>query len=179
MRRGHSATAPFSPARAYRGLGAVLLCLVPLLFPSPAAQAAEQSELKLWVVEASSEKREKKHFDPGLEAIRGVLEPLAHDTYRKVAVDKHQLADEGATRIQLTDTYTLVAAAPVSTTDGRVRMRMRILMKTTDTPPREIEALSTELVLRPDKPVLVRGLKVKGGTELLLVLAVSVPEENT
>ncbi|MCF6284874.1 MAG: hypothetical protein L3K26_06775 [Candidatus Hydrogenedentes bacterium] len=156
-----------------RCLLAVLLAVI--AFPWSAAQAAEGSELKLWVVEATTEKREKPQYDKGLEAIERVLSALPHDTYRKVHTGKHTLLADGLTRIMITKTYTLETKPPVATSDGRLRLRLRILMKTTDKPPKEIEAVSTELLLQPDKQLVVRGLKQKGGKELVLVFALTVP----
>jgi hypothetical protein len=156
-----------------RGLLVALLAVV--ILPWTAVQAAEGSELKLWIVEATTEKREKPQYDKGLEAIRSVLSALPHDTYRKVRVGKHTLSADGTTRIPITKAYTLETKPPVATSDGRLRLRLRILMKTTDKPPKEIEAISTELLLQPDKQLVVRGLKQKGGKELVLVFALTVP----
>lgn len=143
---------------------------------SAVATAAESSRLKVWVVEASSEAREKRHVDPGLEDIARVLVDLPHDTFRKAAAGTHTLRGDQPTKIPLVAGYTLESAEPVARTDGRYRIRLRILMKNSDDPPREIEALSTELLLRPEKQVLVRGLKGKErGEEILLVLCLSVP----
>jgi len=156
-----------------RYLSAPLLTLL-LSLSCAAALADERSELKLWVVDASTENREKPHFDSGLESIRRVLATSNHDTFRRVAAGTHGLADGKVTRIPLEGAYTLEAASPVPTQDGRYRVRLRILMKSDDSPPREIEALSTELLLHAEKPVLVRGLKKEGGRELILVLSLTV-----
>ena len=156
-------------------LGALLFSLLPWGF----AQAAPTSELKLWVVEASTEERDKSEYDKGLEAIQGILSSLPHNTYRKVRTGTHSLAEKGTTRIPATKVYTLEAASPVPTADGRQRVRLRILMPAKEKPAKEIQALSTDLLLRPDKQVLVRGLKLKDGTELIIVLSLSIPKEAT
>lgn len=156
-----------------RPLSAVVFLLLVL---SGAARASAQSELKLWVVEASAESRKECHFDAGLDSIKHVLSALPQDTFRKVSAGTHTLAGEDTTRIAVAGTYTLEVASPAATQDGRYRVRLRILMKSSDDPPREIEALSTELLLQPDKQVLVRGLKQKENGELLLVLSLSVPK---
>lgn len=152
--------------------------LVTIAFPWNAAHAATHAELKLWVVQVTTEGREKPLYGKGLEAIRGVLSALPHDTYKKIGAAKHPLAEKGNTRITISKAYTLEAAPPVSNSDGRQRLRLRILMKTDDKPPKEVAAISTELLLIPDKHVLVRGLKQKNGTELVLVLSLRVPKDS-
>jgi hypothetical protein len=137
---------------------------------------AVQSELKVWVVEASTENRDTPHLDPGLEGIAVALRSLPHDTFHRLSAGTHNLAAEKKTRVPLVDNYTLEASSPEPGNDGRYRTYLRILIKTKDTPPREIEALSTELLLRPGKHVVVRGLKKEKGKELLLVLSLSVPD---
>ena len=148
--------------------------LTAVAFPWNVAHATAHAELRLWVVEATTKGREKPQYDKGLEAIRGVLSALPHDTYRKVRVGKHNLSATENTRIAISKDYTLEAAPAVAASDGRLRLRLRILMKTDEKPPKEIEALSTELLLIPDKHVLVRGLKQKNGKELVLVLSLTV-----
>ncbi len=150
---------------------------VALTLPWSTAHGAARSELKLWVVEARTEDRDTTHYDKGLEAIHRVLSSLPHDTYRNVSTGIHPLKESGITRIALTSNYTLEMSAPVAGSDGRHRVRLRILTLSKETPAKEIEALSTELLLRPDKQVLVRGLKLKEDRELVLVLSLSVADD--
>ena len=160
----------------FRTLSVALLVL--LVLPWSTANGAARSELKLWVVEARTEERETTQYDKGLEAIHRVLSSLPHNTYRNVSTGTHPLKDPGITRIVLTSAYTLEMSAPVAGSDGRHRVRLRILTMSKETPAKEIEALSTELLLRPDKQVLVRGLKLKEDRELVLVLSLSVARED-
>jgi hypothetical protein len=137
--------------------------------------AVHAAELEMWVVESTTEGREERHYGKGLEAIHRVLAPVPHDTYKKVASGKHKLAASKTTRVPINKSYTLETAPPITAKDGRHRLKLRILMKKEGTPPKEIAALSTELLLHLDKPVVVRGLKAKGKVELVLVLALSEP----
>jgi hypothetical protein len=49
-------------------------------------------------------------------------------------------------------------------------------MDSTKTPGTEIEALDTELLLQPGKKVLVRGLKLGEGKEMVVVLSLALPK---
>ena len=155
------------------------LLLIALVATARGVAAETKSELNLWVVEASTENRETPHFDPGLDVIAAAVKGVPHNTYHKVAAGSHQLAANAPTRIPVADSHTLEAGSPKPTSDGRYRMRLRILMKTEDEPPKELEAISTELILNPEKKVLVRGLKRSGGKELLLILSLKVPKDQT
>lgn len=150
-----------------------------VLFLLGAAMAtAEECDLKLWVVEAGNENRDTPHFDAGLDEIKSVLKSLPHDTYRKVSAKAHHLKSGAPTKVPLVENFTLEATAPERRGDGRYQTDLRILTQSKDKPPKEIEALSTELLLQPEKQVVVRGLKKKTGKELLLVLCLSVKKTD-
>lgn len=159
----------------FRSLSVALMLV--LAFPWSVAYGAARSELKLWVVEARSVEREATRFDIGLDAIHRVLSGLPHNDYRNVSTETHAFNDQEITRIKLTSEYTLEMNTPVAGEDGRFRVRLRILTLSKEPPRKEIEALSTELLLRPEKQVLVRGLKLKDDGELVLVLALSVSDD--
>ncbi len=156
----------------------VTLLMLGVLF-SLECHGEPQSDLKMWAVEASTEGKERPTFDKGLESITAVLAPLPHNVYRKVSTGTHRLSTTGNTRININKTYTLETASPVRSDDGRYRIQLRILMPSTETPEKEIKALDIEVLLKPDKQFLVRGLKLEKGKELVLVLSLSVMENNT
>lgn len=159
----------------------VALLLVTLVAPPFRAWGEARLDLKVWVVKASTEQREKTHIDAGLEEIESVLKDVKdvpYNTFRRAAAGKHKLNNQGSTRIPLVARYTLESEAPVAMEDGRYRVQLRITMKSEDDPPKDIEVLSAELLHRPGKQVVVRGLKGEDRLELLLVVCLSTPEKE-
>ena len=173
-------------------LGAVLV--------APASdKIPPKAEFKIWVVEVRSEGRQEVHFDKGLEEIREAVKDSQHDTYRNLKTSSHTFKDAKPLRTALNDRYTLDSTVPTLADDGRYRLTLRVTMKSesadkapggasalipTDTlvpkpknpgRPKEIEAISSKLLLLPDEKVVVRGLKLEDGKEMVLVVSLSVP----
>lgn len=172
-----------------------------LLAPNSAAAPAS-AEFKIWAVEVHDEGRNEPHFDKGLEEVRDTVLDSTHDTYINLKSTKHTFKGNKAVSTALTDRYTLTASPPTVASDGRYRVNLRLTMKSKEkqsatsllqpdsliapdkTRPkdREIEALSSDLLLQPEKKVVIRGLKLDDGKEMILVVSLSVPEpknENT
>lgn len=149
-------------------LGAVLLAPLQALAGGPA-------EFRIWAMEAHTEGRDTPHFDPGLEDVRDAVKALTFDTYLKLKTDEHTFKDDTEYRAPINDQYTLEASAPVATKDGRYRMKIKLTMASEKSPGKEIEALATELLLQPGKKVLVRGLKLGEGKEMVVVLSLVLP----
>ena len=146
-----------------------------VLILAPIQVLAAPAEFKIWAMEAHTEGRDAPHFDAGLEEIRDAVKALKFDTYLKLKTDVHQFKDDKEYRSPINDLYSLSASAPVADKDGRFRMQIRINMASKKAPGGEIEALDTELLLPPGKKVLVRGLKLGVGKELVVVLSLSIP----
>jgi hypothetical protein len=136
---------------------------------------AGSAEFKIWAMEAHTEGRTTPHFDEGLEAAREAVKSLKFDTYLKLKTAEHTFEDTKAYRTDIDDLYALTASAPVRENDGRFRMNIKITMDSKTAPGTEIEALDTELLLLPGKKVVVRGLKLGEGEEMVIVLSVVEP----
>lgn len=184
----------------------VLLLGALLAAPESGGAAPAQTELKVWAVELDSQGRAEAHFDSGLEEIRDALKDPKHDTYRNLRSSRHGFKDAKPFKTALTDQYTLDTSAPARSADGRYRVKLRLTMKeekpetpppgngassllrpdglaptpprTTPAKPREIEALSSDLLLQPGKQVVIRGLKTEEGKDMVLVVSLSVPREG-
>lgn len=170
-------------------LSAILLA--PENAPAPAGAV-----FKIWAVEVHSEGRKEPHFDKGLEEVREAVEDSKHDTYVNLKTAKQSFKNAESARTALTDRYTLDTSPPTVTEDGRYRVKLRLTMKPDKkksgnpllqpdsliepAPKREkeVEALATELLMQPGKQVVVRGLKLEDGKEMVLVVSLSVPEET-
>lgn len=170
------------------------------LLAAPASdQVPPRAEFKIWAVEVYSEGRQEPFFDKDLEEVRSVVKDADHDTYRSLKTASHAFKDDKPVRTLLNDRYSLDTTVPVRAEDGRYRLTIRVTMKAeaeakSSTPssllsqeslvpkprnpgrPREIEALSSKLLLEPDEKVVVRGLKLDGGKEMVLVVSLRVPE---
>lgn len=148
-------------------LGALLLAPLPIW--------AGSAEFKIWAMEAHTEGRDTPHFDEGLEPIRDAVKALKFDTYLKLKTDEHTFKDDTDYRTEIDELYSLTASAPVLEKDGRFRMKIKITMDSKTSPGTEIEALDTELLLLPGKKVVVRGLKLGEGEEMVIVLSLALP----
>ncbi len=151
-------------------LGAVLL--------APLQTWAGSAEFKIWAMEAHTEGRATPHFDEGLEAVREAVKALKFDTYLKLKTDEHTFTDSSAYEVAINDQYTLNASAPVIAEDGRYRVQIKISMDSKTSPGTKIEALNTELLLLPGKKVVVRGLKLGEGEEMVIVLSLALPVDT-
>lgn len=140
---------------------------------------AGTAEFKVWAMEAHTEGRDTPHFDPGLEAVKDAVKALKFDTYLKLKTDEHTFTDDEAFRSSINAQYTLTASAPVRAQDGRYRMTLKITMPSKKKPGSEIEALSTDLLLQPEKKVLVKGLKLGEGKEMVVVLSLTAPSNES
>ena len=152
-------------------LGALLLAPMPIW-------ADGSAEFKIWAMEAHTEGRATPHFDAGLEPAREAVKSLKFDTYLKLKTDEHTFKDAKEYRTEIDDLYSLTASAPAVEKDGRFRMKIKITMDSKTSPGTEIEALDTELLLSPGKKVVVRGLKLGEGEEMVIVLSLAPPAES-
>lgn len=168
---GHKSS--FSPSRDF--CNGLLALATGILILAPLQVLAAPAEFKIWAMEAHTEGRNAPHFDAGLEEVRDAVKALKFDTYLKLKTDTHQFKDDKEYRSPINDVYALTASAPVADKDGRYRMQIKITMASKNAPGGEIKALDTELLLPPDKKVLVRGLKLGDGKELVVVLSLSIP----
>lgn len=147
-----------------------VMLMAPLL-----ALAEGTADFKVWAMEAHAEGRDTPHFDPGLDEVKDAVKALKFDTYLKLKTDEYTFTDEKEYRAALNEQYTLSASAPTLAKDGRYRMKIKITMPSEKKPGDEIDALATELLLQPGKKVLVRGLKLGDGKEMVVVLSLAAP----
>ncbi|MBL7645129.1 MAG: hypothetical protein JNK74_02955 [Candidatus Hydrogenedentes bacterium] len=150
-----------------------------LLLAPLQVEAGDSAEFKIWAMEAHAEGRDAPHFDPGLDEVKDAVKSLKFDTYLKLKTDEHTFTDDQEYRAAINEQYTLSASPPVPTKDGRYRMKITITMPSTKTPGTEINALTTELLLQPGKKVLVKGLKLGEGKEMVVVLSLAAPESKS
>lgn len=146
-----------------------------LLLAPLQALAGDSAEFKVWAMEAHAEGRDTPHFDPGLDEVKDAVKALNFDTYLKLKTDEHTFSDKQEYRAAINEQYTLSASAPTVSKDGRYRMKIKITMPSDKKPGDEIDALATELLLQPGKKVLVRGLKLGEGKEMVVVLSLTAP----
>jgi len=150
-----------------------------LLLAPLQVQAGDSAEFKVWAMEAHAEGRDTPHFDPGLDEVKDAVKSLKFDTYLKLKTDEHTFTENQEYRAAINEQYTLSASPPVLTKDGRYRMKFKITMPSVKNPGAEINALATELLLQPGKKVLVKGLKLGEGKEMVVVLSLAAPEAKS
>lgn len=183
----------------------VAVALLGVLLAAPESSTApSKAEFRIWAVEVHAEGRDKPFFDKGLEEVRDALKDPknpAFDTYVNLKTAKQVFKDEKPVETAITDKYTLATSPPAKSGDGRYRVKLRLTMKSGKKPAgpppaspllpgesllppqknvkpqREIEALSSELLLQPEKPVAIRGLKLDEGKEMILVVSLTAPAD--
>lgn len=161
-----------APWKAALLIGALLLAPLQV-------QAEDAAGFKVWAMEAHAEGRDIPHFDPGLDEVKDAVKTLKFDTYLKLKTDEHTFSENQEYRASINEQYTLSASPPALTKDGRYRMKIKITMPSKKNPGAEINALATELLLQPGKKVLVQGLKLGDGKELVVVLSLAAPEAKS
>lgn len=140
------------------------------LLHTEAAAETGTVEFSYWAAQATQENREKPHFDADLNPIRKVVSDLPFDTYRSVRVGKSSLTPEKDQEIKLDGQYALHVTSGSKSENGRIRLDLRIAEKLSDK--KEKTAVESSLNMQPDKMVKVRGLRLKAGGELVLVMQV-------
>jgi len=159
-------------------IGWLLVALAGSLLLAAPRAGAQETQLHFWAMEAHTEGRQKVHFDPGLEAVREAVKPLKHDTYSKLKIGTHTFKDSKDFAEKLCPAYTLKASAPEQAEGGRYRVKVRITLSASGEKSDEIDALDTDLLIQPGKKVLVRGLKLDDGKELVLVLSLTAKRDE-
>ncbi|MFP4499917.1 MAG: hypothetical protein ACLFTT_02860 [Candidatus Hydrogenedentota bacterium] len=131
--------------------------------------------LAVWAVHATNEGREEPNVDSALVSVREALRGLPFDTFHNLMHTRRDCPVNTETKVRIDKRYTLVVQPLDHQKNGRARLDVCVLMQR---PPKDgkktkpVAALSTVLVLSPDKEVTLGGLKLDDG-ELVLILAAS------
>lgn len=119
-------------------------------------------------VHASNTGAATKSFDAGSKPFRDLLDPLSYDTFKTTSQKTVALARSGETRVTVNTRYTLSFSNTEVRSDGHVKSTVKVfgLPRNAREP---VEVLELTVHLAPDKPVMIRGLRMDEG-EIIVFL---------
>lgn len=140
------------------------------LLHADTAPADGTVQFSYWAAQATSENREKPLFDQQLTEIQKAVAELPFDTYRTVKTGNATLSLSKDQEFKLDGQYQLHAKPVEKDSHGRIKVDLRIMEL--EPPKKPKTALASSAVMQPDKMVKMRGLKLRAGGELVLVIRV-------
>jgi hypothetical protein len=121
-------------------------------------------------VQATSEGRAQKQFDPGLEGIRNAVAELKCDTFKQVASETRNAPYKQETKIGVTPKCSLYVTPIAKQPDGRIKVDVRI-EATEEKTGKSRNALRSTNVVVPGEKFKYR-MKM-GDAELVVIVTVS------
>lgn len=162
-----------------RAFGAILLLLA--VSVDPAVEAVAPSvRIKVVAIQATSEGREAKYFDPALTELREVLAGFDYDTFRRLKTVEADTGYGGECKVHVTERYTLFVAPLEKDSAGRIWVKVRVEEKfQSEEGPKTRIALNTKKVLMPPgKHVVLCGFKLAPGELVMLVSVGEKPHDS-
>ena len=150
---------------------AALLVLSAWGAPStPSQPQSKPVTVHMVAVQATSEGRTEKKFDPGLESIRSAVAELKCDTFREVATETRNAPYKQETKLPVTPKCSMYVTPITKQPDGRIKLDIRIeaLEEKTGKPRNALRTTN----------VVVAGEKFKyrikmGQSELVVIVSVA------
>lgn len=132
--------------------------------------AGEEVVLHMAAVQATTEGRQTKYFEPALDDVKQAIAPLDYDTFRAIKATDLGVPYGHEIKVDINERYRLHLEPVGMDADGRVRLEVQLLrLRGDDKPP--IKALDTTLSIAPGKHLNLGGLPLDRG-ELVVVLHV-------
>ncbi|MBI2423337.1 MAG: hypothetical protein HYV27_10950 [Candidatus Hydrogenedentes bacterium] len=125
-------------------------------------------QFSYWAAQATQENRKEPLFDPELNDIRKAVADLPFDTYHAIKTGKSEIKLLEDKEFPLDAQYGLHVMPMEKDANNRIKVDMRIME--TSKAGKERTALAPSIMMQPDKMVKMRGLKLTGGGELVLVV---------
>lgn len=155
---------------------AVLLCLSAISLvagePAQTVQAPPPQDtvrVDVVAVHAFSENRGARVFDKDLLNFKDALADLEYDTFHQLSTTTLRAPLNQEATYQINSRYKLCVKPLSRESSGQVRLNVRVEMKTNARDSKPVNAVSTTLLISPEKKLKVRGLKLDNG-ELVIVL---------
>jgi hypothetical protein len=132
---------------------------------SPLGQAATTT---VTAVHATDVREGEASFDVRSAVFRELLSPLPYDRFETAMQTEIELARETKAQVRLNARYTLGVSDTEAQPDGHVKCVVRVYGSPSDG--REpVKLLEMTVRLAPDKPVMIRGLRMDEG-EIVIFL---------
>lgn len=149
-------------------LGAIAVFGAPVTSPPP-AQSQDAVRVDVVAVHAFSENRGARVFDKDLQELKEALSDLDYDTFRRLSATTLRAGLNEEATYQINSRYKLCVKPLSREPSGQVRLNVRVEMKTGAAGAKPVNAITTTLLISPDKKLKLRGLKLDNG-ELVVVL---------
>lgn len=142
-----------------------LLAVAAAMLLAPLAQAAETT---ITAIHATGTGATNKSYDDGSRHFRHLLVSLDYNRFETVASKHVDLSPGGKLRVEINSRYSLSFSGTELQSDGHVKTVVRVFGV-----PRQarepVEVLEVNVRLAPDKPIMIRGLRMDEG-EIVLFL---------
>lgn len=133
-----------------------LAALLALLALSPLANAASATVTAVHATEGDGD----RSYDERSRPFEELLEGLPYKDFKTVSSTKVEIAT--GVQVRINERYALSMAKAEKESDGHVKTTIRVLgLPKNSTEP--VEVLEMEVRLAPDKPVMIRGLRMEQG----------------
>ncbi len=137
--------------------------------PPPPPPPHDTVRVDVVAVHAFSENRGARVFDKELQPMKEALADLEYDTFQRLSAVTLEAAIDKEVTYQVNSRYKLCVRPLSREPSGQVRLSVRVEMRPSDQKAKPINAVSTTLLISPEKRLKVRGLKLDVG-ELVMVL---------
>jgi len=149
-------------------LGAIALVGAGVTQPPP-ARSQNAVKVDVVAVHAFSENRGARVFDKDLQDLKEALSDLEYDTFRRLSATTLRAALNQEATYEINSRYKICVKPLSREPSGQVRLNVRVEMKTGAARAKPINAITTTLLIGPEKKLKLRGLKLDNG-ELVVVL---------
>jgi len=134
-----------------------------------AAVDAPPIALDYWAVQAVQTNAEEQSFDAELRPIVGHLQDLPHSRFHHVTHGSMVAAFGERTDARLHERYLLFVEPQSWESEGRARIRICLEMRSERDPEKLVKAVDSRVVIAPDNPIRLGGLKLDGGDLVVLI----------
>ncbi len=147
-------------------------CLAIVLVVSMGARDASPppAVVNVVAVHATNENRSQRHVDPAVEKVRSSISDIAEfDTFRPITDETVSAPFAQNTRVVLTPKYALFITPLGTGPRGQVRFSIVVQQPPKAGQSEPVNAISTTVLMPPDKPFRLRGLRWQGGELVVIV----------
>lgn len=147
------------------------LCIAFVALVCVAVAEAPPVPVSFWAVQATESDQTTKTFGPGLESVQDTLKSLPYSDFKKITTGRKAVSFGASERVRVNANYTLCLKPISKEADGRYRVEIQVEMDPEDPNKDPVRALDTRMLMRPGEQVRIGGMRLKGGGELVIVLA--------
>jgi hypothetical protein len=138
--------------------------------PAMSAKGPPPVRVAVVAVQALNKERSGKQYDRGLEGVKGALDDLPYNTYRRLDATIAAAPFNEETIVPLTDRHRLYLRPLSREPKQHVRLNVRLHMTRKPEAGRApVTAINTTVIAGPNRQVKLRGVKLDEG-ELVVVI---------